>query len=70
MATVELKGGLIVRTDAIALALALESRGVMLSVKDGVLHAAPGSALTAADRVAVKALRLQLMAIAGYEAPE
>lgn len=69
MSTIELRGGLLVRTDAIALALALEFRGVTLFIENETLKAKPGSALTPEDLAAVKTLRMQLMAIAGYEPP-
>jgi hypothetical protein len=62
----ELRGGLILRADAIALAIDLDLRGVRLSVKDGVLLAAPGSLLTATDRVQIAALKRHLMAFVGY----
>lgn len=69
MSTIELKGGLLVQADAIALALDLEQRGVTLTVKDGVLLAAPGSRLTAEDRVQVGRWKRHLMAIAAYVPP-
>ena len=63
----ELRGGLFVRNDAMALALDLERRGHVLSVKDGVLYCARGTELSVADRAAIRSMRTHLLAIAGYE---
>lgn len=70
MTIIELRGGLLVQESALALALDLEARGHALTAKDGVLYAANGTALTAEDRAAIKRQRLQLLAIASYEAPQ
>lgn len=62
----ELRNGLRIADTAIRLAVALEARGHVLSVKAGALHVSNGSALTAADRAAITAQRWHLMAIATY----
>lgn len=64
---VTLKGGLVVREDALQLAWSLEDRGHILTAQDGQLRVSRGSALTAEDRAAIPALRLHLLAIAGYK---
>ncbi len=64
-----LAGGLIVRTDALLLTLALESAGHMLTTKDGALHVSNGSTLTAAERASITALKAHLIACALYQAP-
>ncbi len=66
----ELKGGLIVRTDALLLTLALESAGHVLTTKDGALHVSNGSTLTAAERERITSLKPHLIACALYQAPE
>ncbi len=43
-----LRGGLVVRTDALRLAVALEAKGHQLTAKDGALRVSHGAALTAA----------------------
>ena len=68
-AVTALRGGLLVRTDAIVLALDLETRGHVLTAQDGALLVSGGSTLTAADRTAVQELKRHLLAVAGYEAP-
>lgn len=68
MSITELKGGLIVQSDAIALALDLERRGLTLTARDGVLLVSPGSALTADDRVAVQRWKRHLLAICSHDA--
>lgn len=67
--SVELRGGLFVSADAIALACDLEAAGHVLSVKDGKLMVSRGSSLSAEQRAAVQAQRRHLMAIAMYEVP-
>lgn len=66
---VELRGGLIVHTDAIALILALEDRGIALTVRDGQLRMPVGAVLTDEEKRRGRELRLHLMALAGYVAP-
>ena len=70
MSAIELKGGLFVATDAIAVALALEAKGVTLAAKDGVLTAAPASALTETDTASIRQWKRHLLAIAAYVPPE
>ncbi len=71
----ELRGGLIVRSDALLLALALEAKGCALGLVDehgqvdGKLHVSNKAALTAEDKAQITALRNHLMACAGYTAP-
>lgn len=65
----ELKGGLFVSTDAIALILALEDRGIVLTVRDGQLRMPVGAVLTDDEKRRGRELRLHLMALAGYVAP-
>lgn len=70
MSVVELRGGLHVSVEAVALALDLERRQHVLSVTaDGKLNVSHGSQLTAEDRAAITAQRLHLMAVATYQAP-
>jgi len=66
---VELKGGLIVASDAVTLALALDQRGHTLTAKDGTLLVSNGSALTPEDRAEIQQHRWHLLAIAGYQPP-
>ncbi len=70
MTFTELRGGLLVRSDALLLALRLESDNHVLTAKDGQLLVSNGSSLTADDRAQIKQLKNHLMALAGYEAPE
>lgn len=70
MTVLELRGGLLVREDAVLLAIDLEARGHVLSVKDGALLVTNGGALTATDRAQITATKKHLMAIATYQAPE
>lgn len=70
MSAIELRGGLLVQSDALDLALALEQRGLTLAAKDGALLVSPGSALSADDRVAVQRWKRHLLAIAAYQPPE
>ena len=62
----ELRGGLTVRTEAIALIIALEARHHRLTATDGVLTVTNGSALTASDRAAIRAEKAHLLALASY----
>lgn len=66
----EMKGGLCINNDALALALQLEGSGHVLSVRDGRLLVTNGSTLTQAERDDIARHRLHLMVIAGYQAPE
>ena len=66
----ELRGCLIVRTDALKLALALEAKGHALTAKDGALMVSHGSTLTAEDRAQIQALKTHLMACVTYVAPD
>lgn len=67
---IELRGGLIVRVDAILLALDLEAKGHALTAKDGALLVSQGSTLTGEEKRLVKELRRHLLALAAYEPPE
>lgn len=67
---IELRNGLLVREDAVLLALDLEARGHVLTTRDGTLRVTNGATLTAADTAAIKELKRHLMEIAAYEAPE
>ncbi len=62
----ELKGGLIVRDDAIALACELELRGHQMRAASGALHVTRQSELTADDRARITKLKAHLLAIADY----
>lgn len=64
----EMRGGLLLHNDAIALAIALEATGHVLSVKDGRLLVTQGSRLTPAHRDSIARHRFHLMAIADYSA--
>lgn len=66
---VTLLGGLVVSADALELALLLESRGHVLTAKDGALHVTNGRALSAEDRAAITQHKRHLLAIAAYEVP-
>lgn len=61
---VDLRGGLRVPQPALALALALEMRGMRVSVQGQHLHVA--GALTAEDRTAIQRWRASLIAITTY----
>lgn len=65
----ELRGGLLVTNAALALALSLEARGHVITVRDGKIVVSDGSRLSADDRTAIGASRLHLLAIASYTAP-
>lgn len=67
---IELRGGLLVRPEAVALAVALEARGHVLAATGTVLTVSNGSALTPDDRAQIRALKPQLIALATYEAPD
>ena len=67
--TVELRDGVIVLVEAIALALSLEARGHALASRDGALLVSNGSQLTADDRAAIHRLKRHLLHIAGYDGP-
>ena len=66
---IELKGGLLVRADAIALLLDLERRGHVCTAKDGVLRVSRGTRLTPADHAEITRLRGFLLALAAYVPP-
>ena len=68
MAVIELNGGLLVQVEALELALRLEDAGITLTAKDGVLVAAPASALTPAQIAAIRHHKYQLLALAAYDA--
>jgi len=70
MMMTELRGGLLVHPDAIALVLDLEQRGHICRVTDGGLRVSNGKTLTPADYAAIARLRLHLLAIASYEPPD
>lgn len=63
---IELRGGLIVRDDAIALACELERRGHQMRSASGVLHVTGPSDLSADDRARITQLKAHLLAIADY----
>ena len=68
---VELRGGLIVRSEAIALGCALERRGHALSVgSNGMMQVTFSSRLTPDDVQAIRQHRAHLIACAAYRAPE
>lgn len=67
MPTVTLINGPTIRTNAIALAVALEDTGHALSVRDGQLLVTNGSTLTPEQRAAIRGAKWHLMAFAGYE---
>lgn len=67
-----LRGGLIVRTDAVLLALDLEARGHALTYDATTreLKVSQARTLTAEDMTAIKALKPFLIVCACYVAPE
>lgn len=67
---VTLRGGLVIRNDARTLLADLTMRGHVLSEKDGALLVSNGSALTAADRAAIREMKAHLLALVLYVAPE
>jgi len=62
-----MRSGVIVREDAMRLALDLDARGHSLTARDGKLVVGNGSLLTAADLAQIKSLRWHLLAIAGLK---
>lgn len=70
MAVTELRGGIFVADDAIILAIDLESRGHVLTSRDGALLVTDGSRLSAADRTEIQRLKRHLLAIAAYLADD
>jgi hypothetical protein len=70
MEFLELRGGLLVRADAVQLMLDLADRGHALTSREGTLRVSNGATLTAADHAAIRAMKDALMALALYEAPE
>lgn len=71
MTFTELRGGLVVREDAVQLYLSLDARGhVLTEPEPGKLIVSNGSALTAEDRAQITALKSHLIALAHYRAPE
>ena len=64
---VTLIGGPTISVEALRFALTLESRGVLLGIRDGDLCAGPCQLLTDADRAAIRRLRNHLMVIATYQ---
>lgn len=66
---IELRGGLLVRRDALELLLALENTGHACSVRDGRLVVSRGADLKPDVIESVKRLRLHLLALAAYEPP-
>jgi len=70
MSSTELRGGLFVADDALRLTVDLENRGHTLTAQDGTLLVSNGAQLTPQDRTRIAALRMHLLAIASYTAPE
>jgi len=66
----ELKGGLFVSNEAIALGISLEAAGHVLNVRDGALLVTNGSGLSAEQRQQITAWKRHLVAIAAYDADE
>lgn len=66
----ELKGGLFVDSAAIILAIDLESRGHVLTARDGALLVTEGSRLSTTDRTEIQRLKRHLLAIAAYIADD
>jgi hypothetical protein len=60
-----MKNGTIIDDAAIALALALEARGHVMTATDGELRVSNGAALTAADRELIRRYRFHLLEIVG-----
>ncbi len=67
--TIELRGGLLVRADAIALLCDLERRGCVCSIRDGALAVTNARSLTTEDTRDIKRLRGFLLALVAYEPP-
>lgn len=70
MRATELKGGLFVDSAAIILAIDLESRGHVLTARDGALLVTEGSRLSVTDRTEIQRLKRHLLAIAAYIADD
>ncbi len=70
MTFIELRGGLILREDAVLLALELERRDHRIATSDGKLTVTNGAALSPEMREQIKDCRLHLMSLAAYEPPE
>ena len=67
---VTLRGGVVVPVEALRLAWRLEAAGFTFSVLDGgAVRVRPASALTEADREAIRAWRPELATIVNYEVP-
>ncbi len=70
MNILELRGGLVLREDAVLLALSLEELGHRIATSDGKLTVTNGAALSPELREQIKDCRLHLMAVASYSPPE
>jgi hypothetical protein len=70
MELIELKGGLIVRLDAVALAVELEAAGHALTVAEDRLIVSRGRDLSVQQQAQIRALKPHLLAVASYQAPE
>ncbi len=69
----ELRGGLTLPNDVLALALDLEARGITLAADGDKLRASGPNGkpdLTPADVEGIKHRKIHLMALAGYIAPQ
>ncbi len=66
---IELRGGLLVRADAIALLISLEAKGCVCSIRDGALAVTNARTLTTEDTKEIKRLRGFLLALVAYEPP-
>ena len=66
MRCVTLRGGVSILADVWLHALDLESRGIVLSVRDGKLWAEPGDRLTADDRQRIRATVAELVRLVRY----
>jgi hypothetical protein len=66
---IELRGGLVVRADAIALLLDLERRGHVCAALDGSLRVSKARDLTPQDTAEIKRLRGFLLALVAYQPP-
>lgn len=73
MEFVELRGGLVLPTEVIEFALALENRGIAFQAAGEVLRATSTTGekpnLSAEDVAFIKARKGHLLALAGYQAP-
>jgi hypothetical protein len=70
MAVVELRGGLLVSAEALALALVLEAQGHTVTAHNGRLRVTHLDRLADPVIPAIRRARFHLLAIAAYEAPE